>query len=193
LALDSDEIRREITDILRKNGRVRGKELADQVIDRGFGSQKTVYREIQNMCDEGILIRTEINRANVEYELRELSEAIEKRLGFYANILDEIFDALTELENEMEAKKSKKFYLHRLFSIANRIKQLEKIETTFKILDAVQHMNKSRHFTRQKKKVEKLWKFINKLIAKQPEEKFLYELFVNFRPISIQEAIHVNS
>ena len=193
MALDSDEIRREITDILRKNGRVRGKELADQVIDRGIGSQKTVYREIQNMCEEGILIRTEINRANVEYELRELSEAIEKRLEFYSHILDQIHDALTELENEMEEKKSEMFYLHRLFGIANRIKQLEKIETTFKILDAVQHMNKSRHFTRQKKKVEKLWRFINKLIAKQPEEKFLYEIFINFKPISIQEARPVNS
>ena len=193
MALDSDEIRREITDILRKNGRVRGKELADQVIGRGFGSQKTVYREIHNMCEEGILIRTEINRANVEYELRELSEAIKKRLEFYSHILDEIYNALTELENEMRAKKSEMFYLHRLFSIVNRIKQLEKIETTFKILDAVQHMNKSRHFTRQKKKVEKLWIFINRLIAKQPEEKFLYELFVNFRPISIQDAKPVNS
>jgi len=189
LALDSDEIRREITDILRKNGRVRGKELADQVIGRGFGSQKTVYREIHNMCEEGI----EINRANVEYELRELSEAIKKRLEFYSHILDEIYNALTELENEMRAKKSEMFYLHRLFSIVNRIKQLEKIETTFKILEAVQHMNKSRHFTRQKKKVEKLWIFINRLIAKQPEEKFLYELFVNFRPISIQEARQVKS
>ncbi len=188
MALDSNEIRREITNILRKNVRVRGKELADQVIDRGFGSQKTVYREIQNMCDEGILIRTEINRAKVEYELRELSEAIEKRLEFYAYILDEIYDALTEFENEMEEKKSEMFYLHRLFGIAKRIKQLQKIETTFRILDAIQHMNKSRHFTRQKKKVEKLWKFINKLIAKQPEEKFIYELFVNFKPISIQKA-----
>ena len=191
MALDTAEIRREITDILRKNGRVRGKELADQVINRGIGSQKTVYREIQNMSDDGILIRTEINRAKVEYELRELFETIEKQLKFYAYILDEIYDALTELENEMEAKKSEKFYLLRLFDIVSRIKQLQKIETTFRILDAIQPMNKSRHFTRQKKKVEKLWKFIIKLIAKQPEEKFLYELFINFRPISIQKLISI--
>jgi len=191
MTLDSAKIRREIIDILKKKSRVRGKELADQVIDRGVGSQKTVYREIQNMCVEEILIRTEINRANVEYELRELSEAIEKQLGFYTYILNEIYNALTELDNEVEEKKSEMFYIHRLFDLVSRIKQLQKIETTFRILDAIQPMNKSKHFTRQKKKVEELWKFINNLIAKQPEEKFLYELFINFKPISIQKAISI--
>ena len=188
MPLDSSEIRREITNILSKNGRVRGKDLADQVIDK-IGSQKTVYREIQAMCNDDILIRTETNRANVEYELRELSDTIEKQLKFYAYILDEINKALIELENEMEEKKDEKFFLHRLFAIANRMKQLQKIETTFRIFDAIQPMTKSRHFIRQKNKVEKLWKFIIKLIAEQPEERFLYNLFANFRPISIQKAI----
>ncbi len=83
MALDSAEIRREIRNILTKNGPTRGKELADQVIGKGIGSQKTVYREIKTMCDDELLERIEYNRGNVEYELRDISVSIEKRLKFY--------------------------------------------------------------------------------------------------------------
>jgi len=67
MALDSEEIRHEIREIL-KSGRTRGKKLADQIIEK-IGSEKTVYREIRLMCDSGEIRKMEYNRANIEYEL----------------------------------------------------------------------------------------------------------------------------
>ena len=155
MALDSDEIRREITNILRKNGRVRGKKLADQVIGKGIGSQKTVYREIKTMCDDELLERIEYSRANVEYELRDISVSIEKRLKFYEDVLNEINDELNELDSKMNNTKIP-LYISRLFPIVTSIKQLQKVETSFRIYGMFPVIRKSRHFTRQKNKVEEL-------------------------------------
>jgi len=185
MVLDSDEIRRKITDILTRNGRTRGKDLADQVIESGIGSQKTVYHEIKTMCDDGLLERNELNRAKVEYELYELSDAIKKQLKFYEDTLNEINDSLDELHSKMDKKKSELLYAERLMTVVTRMKQLQKIETIFRIYEMFPAIKKSRHFARQKKRVEELWKYIFEIIAHQHEEKFLYDIFTNFRPIRI--------
>ncbi len=193
MALDSAEIRREIRNILTKNGPTRGKELADQVIGKGIGSQKTVYREIKTMRDDELLERTEYNRGNVEYELRDISVGIEKRLKFYEDTLNEINDALNELNSKMNNTKRPVMYAERLFTIVTRIKQLQKVETSFRIYGMFPAIRKSRHFTRQNKKVEELWKFIFEIVSHQPEEKFLQEMFMNFRPVSIAKVTSYKS
>ena len=192
MALDSAEIRREISNILSKNGPTRGKELADQVIGKGIGSQKTVYREMKTMCDDELVDRIEHNRGNVEYELRDISVGIEKRLKFYEDVLNEISDALNELNLKMNNTKIP-LYINRLFEIVTRIKQLQKVETSFRIYGMFPAIRKSRHFTRQNKKVEELWKFIFEIVSNQPEEKFLQEMFMNFKPIRIAKMTSYKS
>jgi len=192
MALDSVEIRREIRNILTKNGSTRGKELADQVIGKGIGSQKTVYREIKTMCDDELLERIEYNRGNVAYELRDISVSIEKRLKFYEDVLNEINDALNELNSKMNNTKIP-LYINRLFTIVTRIKQLQKVETSIRIYGMFPVIRKSRHFTRQKKTVEELWKFIFEIVSNQPEEKFLQEMFMNFTPVSIVKVTSYKS
>lgn len=192
MALDSAEIRREISNILTKNGSTRGKELADQVIGKGIGSQKTVYREMKTMCVDELLERIEYNRGNVEYELRDVSVSIEKRLKFYEDVLNEINDALNELNSKMNDTKIP-LYINRLFTIVTRIKQLQKVETSFRIYGMFPAIRKSRHFTRQNKKVEELWKFIFKIVSNQPEEKFLQEMFMNFTPVRIAKVTSYKS
>ncbi len=192
MALDSAEIRREIRNILTKNGPTRGKELADQVIGKRIGSQKTVYREIKTMCEEELLERIEYNRGNVEYELRDISVSIEKRLKFYEDILNEINDELNELNSKMNNTKIP-LYINRLFPIVTRIKQLQKVETSFRIYGMFPAIRKSRHFTRQNKKVEELWKFIFEIVSNQPEEKFLQEMFMNFTPVRIAKVTSYKS
>jgi len=192
MALDSAEIRREIINILTKNGPTRGKKLADQVIEKGIGSQKTVYREMKTMCDDELLERIEHNRGNVEYELRDISVGIEKRLKFYEDVLNEINDALNELNSKMDNTKIP-LYINRLFAIVTRIKQLQKVETSFRIYGMFPAIRKSRYFTRQNKKVEELWKFIFEIVSNQPEEKFLQEMFLNFKPITIAKFISYKS
>ena len=192
MALDSAEIRREISKILTKNGPTRGKDLADQVIGKGIGSQKTVYREMKTMCDDELLERIEYSRGNVEYELRDISVSIEKRLKFYEDVLNEINDELNELNSKMNNTKIP-LYINRLFTIVTRIKQLQKVETSFRIYGMFPAIRKSRHFTRQNKKVEELWKFIFKIVSNQPEEKFLQEMFMNFTPVSIAKVTSYKS
>jgi len=192
MALDSAEIRREIINILTKNGPTRGKKLADQVIEKGIGSQKTVYREMKTMCDDELLERIEHNRGNVEYELRDVSVSIEKRLKFYEDVLNEINDALNELNSKMNNTK-RPLYINRLFTIVTRIKQLQKVETSVRIYGMFPTIRKSRYFTRQKKKVEELWKFIFEIVSHQPEEKFLQEMFMNFTPVTIAKVTSYKS
>ena len=192
MALDSDKIRREIRNILTKNGPTRGKELADQVIGKGIGSQKTVYREIKTMCDDELLERIEYNRGNVEYELRDISVSIEKRLKFYEDILNEINDELNELNSKMNNTKIP-HYIFRLFSIVTSIKRLQKVETSFRIYGMFPAIRKSRYFTRQKKRVEELWKFIFEIVSHQPEEKFHQEMFMNFTPLRIAKVTSYKS
>jgi len=193
MALDSAEIRREIRNILTKNGPTRAKELADQVIGKRIGSQKTVYREIKTMCDDELLKRIEYNRGNVEYELRDISVSIEKRLKFYEDTLNEINDALNELNSKMNNTKRPVQYIERLFTIVTRIKQLQKVETSFRIYGMFPVIRKSRYFTRQNKKVEELWKFIFEIVSNQPEEKFLQEMFINFTPVRIAKVTSYKS
>lgn len=192
MALDSAKIRREIRNILTKNGPTRGKELADQVIGKGIGSQKTVYREIKTMCNDELLERIVHNRGNIEYELRAISVSIEKRLKFYEDVLNEINDELNELNSKMNNTKIP-LYISRLFPIVTSMKQLQKVETSFRIYGMFPAIRKSRYFTRQNKKVEELWKFIFEIVSNQPEEKFLQEMFMNFTPVSIAKVTSYKS
>jgi len=144
------------------------------------------------MCDDELLERTEYNRGNREYELRDISVSIEKRLKFYEDVLNEINDALNELNSKMNNTKIP-LYINRLFPIVTRIKQLQKVETSFRIYGMFPAIRKSRYFTRQNKKVEELWKFIFEIVSNQPEEKFLQEMFLNFKPITIAKFISYKS
>ena len=187
MALDSSKIRHEIRRILTENGRTRGKELADEVVET-VGSEKTVYREIKAMYDEGELERTEYNRAKVEYELNDVTKIIEGKLQFLYNQAKNIYENLEKFHEDTYNKKTIPSYGQRLFTLVFCIKQTQNIQTTLRILEASPVFRKSKSFYYLQKHVAKMWASIIGNISHQPEEKFIEDVFMNFRTTTLEHA-----
>jgi len=185
MGLDTTEIRHEIRQILRSEGRTRSKKIADQVMKK-VGSEKTVYREIKNLCNLGEIRKIEHSRADIEYELVELADAIDKQLAIVFKNLDEIKESLNKLHEKME--KTKLPYIERLSKIVLSIKQLQKLEARMKILSMFPLFKKSKSFNYIEKQIERTWDLILGLTAHQHDEKFLYELMYNFHHMHVIEA-----
>ena len=185
MALDTRKIRHEIRQILQREGRTRSKKIADQVI-RKVGSEKTVYREIKNLCDLGEIRKIEHSRADIEYELVELADAIKNQLAIVSNNLREIKESLDKFQEKME--KTELTYIERLSKIVFSIKLLQKLQARMKILSIYPVFKKSTSFNGIEKQIEKTWDLILDLTAHQHDEKFLYELMYNFHHIHVIEA-----
>ena len=175
MALDTEEIRHEIREFLKSNGRSRGKTMADHVIFQGIGSEKTVYREIKEMTQSGELDKFEHNRANIEYELVEFSKSIENRIKHFIHVLNNFEQNLKEFENDNSKSK-----LERLMFLVTRCRQLQTVETLLHLLENSEAIKKSKLFIEHKKRVDKFWKIISQIIVSQPEEDFIHEVFRNF-------------
>jgi len=189
----AEEIRHEIREFLSVNGKSRGKTIADHVILKGIGSEKTVYREIKEMWKSGELNKTEHSRAFIEYELVEMSEVIEKRLEYTQHVVDNIDENLTNFYAKLKNPKKKMHKLDRLYFIVSRMKQLQTIETLLRIYENHEAFKKSKTYTEQKRKIVEFWKRFYEFIFTQPEKDFSYEVFRNFTvvthviPISVEK------
>ena len=178
MALDSDKIRHEIREILR-SGHTRGKQLADQVIEK-IGSEKTVYREMKNMCDSGEIRKIEHNRANIEYELVNLSDYVDNNLKQVLDFLDNVNDSLKRYDDRIKNEKITLQYIERLAGLVFDIKRLQNCESRLRILSLFPAFEKSKMFSEIHDKKEKTWKFLISLIAHNPESNFVNEMLVNF-------------
>ena len=178
MGLDSEKIRHEIRHVL-KSGRTRGKKLADQVIEK-IGSEKTVYREIQQMHDSGEIRRIEINRANVEYELVKLSDYVNDNLKQVLDFLDNVNDGLKRYDDQFKNKKITPLHIQRLAELVINIKRLQNCESRLRILSFFPVFRKSKMFSEIQDKKEKTWKFLISLIAHNPESNFVNEMLINF-------------
>jgi len=178
MALDTEKIRHEIRHVL-KSGRTRGKKLADQVMEK-IGSEKTVYREIQQMHDSGEIRRIEINRANVEYELVRLSDYVNDNLKQVLDFLDNINDSLKRYDDQFKNKKITPLHVQRLAELVLNIKRFQNCESRLRILSVFPAFRKSKIFFEIHDKKEKTWKFLISLIAHNPESNFVNEMLVNF-------------
>jgi len=178
MGLDSDKIRHEIREILR-SGHTRGKQLADQVIEK-IGSEKTVYREMKNMCDSGEIRKIEHNRANIEYELVNLSDYVDNNLKQVLDFLDNVNDNLKRYDEQFENKKITLQYIQRLADLVFTIKRLQNCESRLRILSLFPAFEKSKMFSEIHDKKEKTWKFLISLITHNPESQFVNEMLINF-------------
>ena len=176
----AEEIRREIRKFLSVNGKSRGKAIADHVILEGIGSEKTVYREIKEMCTSGELHKTEHSRAFIEYELVEMSKVIEKRLEYTQHIVDNIEENIAHYYPIMNNPKKKMPKPDRLMFIVQRMKQLQTVETILRIYENHEAFKKSKTYTEQKRKITEFWKRFYEYIFTQPEKEFSYDVFRNF-------------
>ena len=187
MSLDTKEIRNEIRRLLELNGRMRSKQLADEVMKK-VGSEKTVYREIKKMEESGILQKFEINKAYVEYEFVEAAKHIDHFIEPLYNHLNEIHEHFITFGNYLEGIQEPLKYLQTLADLVSETKNLQKIETRLRIYKSFPAIKKSKYFPACEKKLEKCWGLINFHIFHQNKdnaEKLFQEFLINFEPVRI--------
>ena len=189
MALDTEKIRHKIRQFLASQGKSRSKNIADFVLSQGIGSEKTVYHEIKEMWRSGELDKTEHNRANIEYELVEVTKTIENRLEYTQHVVDNIEENFANFYAKLKNPKKKMHKLDRLYFIVSRMKQLQTIETLLRIYENHEAFKKSKTYTEQKMKITEFWKRFYEFIFTQPEKDFSQEVFRNFTLKSYEKLI----
>jgi predicted transcriptional regulator len=190
MGLDSGKIRQEIRKNLR-NGRIRSKTLADEVIKK-IGSEKTVYKEIRNMVESGEIQKIEHNRADIEYEFISLSELIKRTHELFSNQLNEINQSLKKFQGRFENEKMRPSYIEHLMTIVQDMRRLLNCEARLRIHATIPAFKKSDSYSKIKEQIEEIWEILIPLIDRNPEEKFVKELLYNFRFVSIRELKPIN-
>ena len=186
MGIDSNEIRNEIIRILEEYGSHRSKRLADEVVKK-VGSEKTVYREIKEMANSGEIRKTGSGQ-HISYDLPSVTERNEL-------VLLKLFE-YTENNNEYLVRSKKKFvtkkqlfHIEALADIVLGIKQLQTIETRFKILKMFGALRKLEYFKKLEKQIEKNWTIIWSLIdidvKRSQSPDIVREVLMNFNPMMI--------
>jgi len=191
MALDTIEIRSEIRRILESGGKLRSKELAEEVMKK-IGSEKTVYREIKKMAESGELQKFEINKGHVEYELVEAAKHIDNFIGPLHNHLLEIDAHFSTFADYLERFQEPLKYQMSLSDLVTEAKNLQKIETRLRIYKSFPAIKKSKYFRYSEKNLEKCWESIVFHIlhlSHDYAEKLLREFLINFEPVRIARNV----
>ena len=191
MSLDTAKIRHEIRKVLN-DGSTRSTKIVEKV-KKKVGSEKTIYRQIQEMAKSGELQANVHNRAHIEYELVKVTNRVKNYLQDLSDILKHTNERLDRLHNAMENKKTRPQYLQRLFTIVTSIKQIQTIESRLRILSTLPRFKKSSSLIGLERRIDNTWKTIIGLVGQQHEKIFFDELLMNFIPIDIQEARAVNT
>ena len=184
MAIDSNEIRNEIIRILEEYGSHRSKRLADEVVKK-VGSEKTVYREIKAMAESGEIRKTGSGQ-HISYDLPSVTERNELVLLKLLEYAENNNEYLIRTQKEI-AHKKQLFHIMVLGDIVFGIKQLQTIETRFRILKMFGALRKLEYFKKLEKQIEKNWRIIWSLIAldvaRSKKSDIVGEVLMNFQPV----------
>jgi len=175
---DSDIIKTEILRVLNEGGKIRGSELTSRVIKK-VGNEKMVYREISALVESGEIGKKMYSKSHIEYELINISEAVNSQLKSVHNEIESIFEELKEfkeitLQNKIE-------YQERLRITIHFIHIVQSTDGVMKLLSHYPTFKKDRMFSQITRKISDCWENIMDGITHQPEEEFLNEVIANLR------------
>jgi len=199
LGLDSEKIRREIMSILEGEGSMRSKKLAEKVfIEKGIGSEKTVYRELKAMTENGNVRKTG-SGYHISYDLPSATEKHRLILFHLLEYAENNFEHLHH--SHIRITNMNRFIpLEGLMDIVTGIKQLQMIETRFRIFKLYPGLKKLEDWDNLEKQIEKNWKFIRSLLIKNMNRSgksdIVGEVLMNFQPMmygvmtSVEKDVH---
>lgn len=184
MGLHTEKIRSEIKRILAGEGTMRSARLADK-IEVVVGSEKTIYREIKAMAENGDIRRTGSGH-NISYDIPTNTEKQRLVLFHLFEYAENNWEYLYRSYSKIVKKKQ--FYpMEALADIVFGIKQLQTIETRFKILRLYPALKKLKEWDNLEKQIEKNWKSIKWLMAHHIESSgksdIVGEVLMNFQPI----------
>lgn len=175
---NSEIIRTEIIRILNENGKTRGTELAKKVIEK-VGNEKIVYRKISELVEAGEIEKKIYSKSHIEYELINLSEAVNNQLKNLHKEVEVIFEEIGNLDI---SSKDEKFSLHeRLRAVIHSIHIVQSIDGIMKLLSYYPTFKKDKMFSQINRKINDCWQAIMNIISHQPEKDFLNEVLANLR------------
>jgi len=184
MAIDSNEIRNEIIRILEEYGSHRSKRLADEVVKK-VGSEKTVYREIKAMTVSGEIRQTGSGH-HISYDITSETEHNELGLLKLLEYAENNNEYLIHTQKEIVYKKQL-VHIMVLGDIVLGIKQLQTIETRFRILKMFEALRKLENFKKLEQQIEKNWRSIWKLIdldvKRSKNADIVGEVLMNFQPV----------
>ena len=184
MGLHTEEIRSDIKRILEKEGIMRSARLTDKV-EVVVGSEKTIYREIKAMAENGDIRKTGSGH-NISYDIPTTTEKHRLVLFHLLEYAENNWEHLDRSHFKIVNKKQL-VPLEALMDIVSGIKQLQTIETRFRIFKMYPALKKSKDWDKLEKQIEKNWKSIRALIAHNIERSgksdIVGEVLMNFNPI----------
>ena len=175
---DSDIIKTEILRVLNENGKIRANELTRKVIKK-VGNEKMVYRAISALVESGEIGKKMYSKSHIEYELSNISEAVNSQLKSVHNEIENIFEEINEFAEVIEQKKIE--YQERLRITIHFIHIIQSTDAVMKLLSHYPMFKKDRMFSQITRKINDCWENIMNGIIHQPEEEFLNEVIANLR------------
>jgi len=175
---DSDIIKTEILRVLNEGGKIRGSDLTSRVIKK-VGNEKMVYRELSALVESGEIGKKMYSKSHIEYELINISDAVNSQLKSVHSEIESIFEEIKEfkeitLQNKIE-------YQERLRITIHFIHIVQSIDGVMKLLSYYPTFKKDRMFSQITRKISDCWENIMDGITHQPEEEFLNEVIANLR------------
>jgi len=155
MALDGVKIRRKILEILDNSGQVRSTELVNEVIKSLGVSQKPVYDTLKFLSiDNRVIIKNEINRAEIWYEAKDFEQTTSNFIKFYESKLSK-FDKLLKDWHDRVRNDPHIEYLQHQLRLQPLIKALQNISTHYNLMSNAEMFKQSKKFKDLKKEIEK--------------------------------------
>ncbi|GKS67753.1 hypothetical protein YTPLAS73_13000 [Nitrosarchaeum sp.] len=170
MALLTDEIRREIERILSLEGKIRSRKLEFQVCENVNCSGKPFFRELKIMSDPvtGTINKITIDKAHVEYELKQYPTEANEHAEYYSAFLkaqEQNYEILKKMSNMKSIKRNESIEIAK-----SLIQGLMYWELEVKLLNQFGNYNKNSDFKEISKKFDKLYDKLADIISIYPEK-----------------------
>ena len=181
MTLESHKIRREIKHILDDEGKLRSRELVENVCKSAKVSPKPVYREIQYLTQSNEIKKIENNRANIEYESIDYEKDVSQYINYFEQKLLEFDKKIKDWHDNF----LKKRYLEQMFALRPLLKVIQNLDAEYSLIQETNLVQNSKKFKEIKKLIDKSWMDALGSLHITKNKKALNELLMTLRYESV--------
>ena len=177
MALDGEKIRHKILEILDNKGRVRSTELVNVVINSLEVSQKPVYDMLKFMSnDDNIIIKDEINRAEIWYEAKDYEKTIREWESIFEKHLKKFDELMKDWHDRAKKDSDVMHYLNHQFRLKPLLSALQTINTLYNLIQHYELLQTSKDFKKLKHEIEKRYSEVTGRLHVLKKENALQEI-----------------
>jgi len=181
MTLESDKIRREIKHILDDEGKLRSRELVENVCKSAKVSPKPVYREIQYLTQSNEIKKIENNRANIEYESIDYEKDVSQYINYFEQKLLEFDKKIKDWHDNF----LKKRYLEQMFALRPLLKVIQNLDAEYSLIQETNLVQNPKKFKEIKKLIDKSWMDALRSLHITKNKQALNELLMTLRYESV--------